>query len=117
MKSIFDKINNIEKQDSNDLYINSKEIEDSSFVINNELIVNSQKGNLSQELKVCLRQCDEFYFSVAFINFSGLQLLLDSFEGLQKKGIKGKILTSTYLNFTEPKALERIKKFSNIDLI
>lgn len=30
--------------------------------------------------------------------------------------MKGKIITSTYLDFTEPKALERIKKFNNIDL-
>ena len=57
-----------------------------------------------------------FYFSVAFINFSGLQLLLDSFKELQEKGVKGKIITSTYLNFTEPKALDRVRKFENIDL-
>lgn len=96
--------------------IQYKEIEDKEFLINNKLIVNSEKGNLLNELKRCLSECEKFYFSVAFINFSGLQLLLDSFKELEEKGVKGKILTSTYLNFTEPKALERIKKFSNIDL-
>ena len=29
---------------------------------------------------------------------------------------RGSIITSTYLNFTEPKALEKIKNFNNIDL-
>ena len=78
--------------------------------------MNSEKGNLLDELKRCLNDCEKFYFSVAFINFSGLQLLLDSFKELEEKGVTGKILTSTYLNFTEPKALERINKFNNIDL-
>lgn len=96
--------------------IQYKDIENKEFLINNKLIVNSEKGNLLNELKRCLSECEKFYFSVAFINFSGLQLLLDSFKGLEDKGVKGKILTSTYLNFTEPKALERINKFSNIDL-
>lgn len=116
MESIFDKINNIEKKDINNFNIENKEIENSGFIVNNELIVNSQKGNLLQELKICLSQCNGFYFSIAFINFSGIQFLLDSFKELGKKGIKGKILTSTYLNFTEPKTLERIRNFSNIDL-
>jgi superfamily II DNA or RNA helicase/HKD family nuclease len=80
------------------------------------LITNSQKGNLLNELKKSLEECRSFYFSVAFINFSGLQLILDSLKNLEKKGIRGKIITSTYLNFTEPKALEKIKEFSNIDL-
>jgi superfamily II DNA or RNA helicase len=53
---------------------------------------------------------------VAFINFSGVQLLLDVFSQLENKNIKGKILTSTYLNFTQIKALEKLKEFSNIEL-
>jgi HKD family nuclease len=96
--------------------INYKTVETPDFLVNNKLIVNSEKGNLLNELKACLNECESFYFSVAFINFSGLQLLLDSFKGLEEKGVKGKIVTSTYLNFTEPKALERINKFNNIDL-
>ncbi|KYH32056.1 ATP-dependent RNA helicase SrmB [Clostridium tepidiprofundi DSM 19306] len=96
--------------------LKNKEIENIEFLVNNKLIVNSEKGNLLYELKECLSQCEKFYFSVAFINFSGLQLLLDSLKELEEKGVSGKIVTSTYLNFTEPKALERIRKFKNIDL-
>lgn len=96
--------------------IQYKEAESEEFLINNKLVVNSERGNLLNELKRSLSECERFYFSVAFINFSGLQLLLDSFKELEEKEVNGRILTSTYLNFTEPKALERINNFSNIDL-
>ncbi|KGK85846.1 DEAD/DEAH box helicase [Clostridium sp. HMP27] len=96
--------------------VEPKNIDNNGYLINNKLIVNSESGNLLNELKRCLNECERFYFSVAFINFSGLQLLLDTFKELKLKGVSGKIITSTYLNFTEPKALERIKAFNNIDL-
>ena len=82
----------------------------------NQLIINSKHNNLLNELKQSLKECKSFYFSVAFINFSGLQLLLDTLKEVEEKGVKGKIITTTYLNFTEPKALERIQEFENIDM-
>ena len=83
---------------------------------NNKLIINSKQTNLLSELKKNLKECERFYFSVAFINYSGLQLLLDTLKEIETKGVKGKIITTTYLNFTEPKALEKIQEFKNIDL-
>lgn len=82
----------------------------------NELIINSKYTNLLNELKQSLKECKSFYFSVAFINYSGLQLLLDTLKEAEEKGVKGKIITTTYLNFTEPKALDRIQEFNNIDM-
>lgn len=81
-----------------------------------KLIVNSEKGNFLNELVKSINECTRFYFSVAFINFSGLQLLLDSLKQAEAKGTKGKIITSTYLNFTDTKSLRKIKDFNNIDL-
>lgn len=79
--------------DFNDLEnIEPKEIIEEKYLVKNKLIVNSQKGNLLRELKLSLEQCNSFYFSVAFINFSGLQLLLDCFKNLEDQNIKGKIL-------------------------
>lgn len=98
------------------LELEHKEIEAKQYVIKNKFITNCESGNLLDELKRCLNECKKFYFSVAFVNFSGLQLLLDTFKELEDKGVEGNILTSTYLNFTEPRALERIRKFNNIDL-
>lgn len=52
--------------------------------------------------------------SVAFVRYSGIQLLLETFDELEKRKIPGRILTSTYLNSTQPKALKALKRFSNI---
>ncbi|GAA0179060.1 DUF3427 domain-containing protein [Clostridium sediminicola] len=109
-------LNIIEKEILNE--IKSKDIEQANVAneIKNKLIINSNEGNLLHELEKSLKECISFDFSVAFINFSGLQLLLESFKELDEKKISGKIITSTYLNFTDPKALEKIKRFENIDL-
>ena len=82
----------------------------------NTLITNNQTTNFYNHITKLLQECESFIFNVAFVNFSGIQLLLDSFEILEKRNIKGKILTSTYLNFTQIKALEKIKEFNNIEL-
>ncbi|WP_244835049.1 DEAD/DEAH box helicase [Clostridium sp. BJN0001] len=116
MDALFNQTNTVHEKEIQTQNIHHKEVETKEFLINNKLVVNSERGNFLNELKTSLKECKKFYFSVAFINFSGLQLLLDSFKELEDKGIKGRILTSTYLNFTEPKALERINKFSNISL-
>lgn len=52
--------------------------------IEKKLIVNSDKGNLLNELISSINECEKFYFSVAFINYSGLQLLLDTFKNAEK---------------------------------
>ncbi len=49
--------------------------------------------------------CTSFEFSVAFITTSGIMMLLQSLYEAQERGVRGKILTSDYLGFTEPAAL------------
>lgn len=63
-----------------------------------------------------LLNCEEFQFSVAFITMSGITPLLQTFKELEKKGVKGRILTTDYLTFSEPKALEKLSELSNITL-
>jgi superfamily II DNA or RNA helicase/HKD family nuclease len=63
-----------------------------------------------------LNTCDEFWFSVAFVTTSGIAALIETLITLKNKGIKGKILVSQYLNFTQPEALKRLLKFENIEL-
>ena len=59
---------------------------------------------------------DGFYFSVAFVTTSGLQSIKQALVELEEKGVKGKILASQYLNFTQPEALRQILEFKNIEL-
>ena len=63
-----------------------------------------------------LLTCDQFQISVAFITMSGIAPLLQTLKELERKGIPGEILTTNYLNFSEPRALERLNSLSNITL-
>tara|TARA_R110002111_G_scaffold16141_6_gene41518 strand:- start:236 stop:3691 length:3456 start_codon:yes stop_codon:yes gene_type:complete len=83
-----------------------------------ELLVNRKiprKKVLSTIIKE-LENCECFYISVAFVTTSGVAALINTFKTLDEKGIKGKILVSQYLNFTQPEALKRLSQFKNIEL-
>ena len=47
---------------------------------------------------------------------SGITPLLQTLKELEKKNIPGKILTTNYLNFSEPRALEKLNELTNITL-
>ena len=100
-----------------DLELMNKDITNAKDIImDNELITNSEERDFFAELRISLESCKSFYFSVAFINFSGLQLILEDLKETERKKIKGSVITSTYLNFTQPYALKKLKEFENIDL-
>ena len=63
-----------------------------------------------------LLHCDSFSISVAFITMGGITSLLQTLRILEDKGIPGKILTTDYLAFSDPKALDKLATFSNIEL-
>lgn len=96
--------------------INSQE--NSNLALLPKLLVNDySKGNkVLNELISELNKCNEFYISVAFITSSGIVPLIETLKSLEKRNIKGKILTTDYLNFSEPKALKKLLEFSNLEL-
>lgn len=55
-------------------------------------------------------------FSVAFISDSGISPLKIALKECQNKNVKGRILTSNYLDFTEPKALKELDEMPNVDV-
>lgn len=63
-----------------------------------------------------LLSCEEFKISVAFITLSGVEPLLQVLQSLEKQGVKGQILTTDYLTFSQPKALEKLHELTNITL-
>jgi superfamily II DNA or RNA helicase len=63
-----------------------------------------------------LMHCDEFCISVAFISRSGFVTLSQTLKELEKRGIKGRILTTDYLTFSDPFALDRLAELNNIEL-
>ena len=63
-----------------------------------------------------IEECDEFYFSSAFLTNSGLASLYNTLKNFSNKPNKiGKIIVSDYLCFTQPEALERISKLGSIE--
>ncbi len=63
-----------------------------------------------------LLRCDYFQISVAFITMGGITPLLQTLKELEAKNIPGEILTTNYLNFTEPRALKKLSSLKNVTL-
>lgn len=83
-----------------------------------ELLVN-QKNPPKKVLSTILHElenCNQFFISVAFVTTSGVAAIINKLKELEDREIKGKILVSQYLNFTQPEALKRLLQFKNIDL-
>lgn len=82
-------------------------------IITNEPAINEKVlSTLLEEL----RTCESFFLSVAFITTGGVAALFGTLIDLESKGIKGKILVSEYLNFTDPEALRKLKQLKNVEL-
>ncbi|QXE01508.1 DUF3427 domain-containing protein [Terribacillus sp. DMT04] len=85
---------------------------------NPQLLVNNHQQNTTvlQSLLEELEVCQSFIFSVAFITESGLATLKTVLYDLAQRGIKGRILTSTFLQFNSPKAFHELLKIPNVDV-
>ena len=60
-----------------------------------------------------LRQCNSFCFSVSFIKKAGLDLLKNDIAAAIERGVKGKVITSTYQNFTDIESLRWFMKLAS----
>lgn len=90
----------------------SKMIYKPQFISNNHKEGKKVLSSVEDELL----SCDRFQISVAFITMGGITPLLQTLKSLEKKGIPGEILTTNYLNFSEPRALEKLNELQNITL-
>lgn len=97
-------------------FINKEQSADKNYqatLLTNE--IKEGKKFLSTLLKE-LNSCDEFFISVAFVTNSGIAPIINCLKELEERNIKGKVLVSQYLNFTQPDALRKLLKFKNIVL-
>ncbi|MCD1261414.1 DUF3427 domain-containing protein [Paenibacillus athensensis] len=87
------------------------------FLTNPLLLTNQNAMHLFRALKYELMTADQAFFMVSFVRWSGLQLLLKSIDQFKKDqpNKKIKILTSTYLKITEPKALKSLLLLPNVE--
>lgn len=83
-----------------------------------QLLTNNSKKNetVLDTLVEELENCVEFSFSVAFITEAGLATLKSYLYELEYRGVRGRILTSTYLLFNKPKIFKELIKIRNLDV-
>lgn len=82
------------------------------------LIYNDQQQNkkVITDIENALLDCDTFDISVAFIALSGLASIRETLHKLKVQNKKGRIITSTYLGFNEPKMFKDLLKYPNIEV-
>lgn len=83
-----------------------------SFISNNPEEGKKVISSIEEELL----RCEQFQISVAFITMGGITPLLQTLKELERKEIPGQILTTNYLDFSEPRALAKLNELKNITL-
>ncbi|MCR5654948.1 MAG: DUF3427 domain-containing protein [Lachnospiraceae bacterium] len=72
----------------------------------NLFLTNYTQQTFLDRIRENLRRCTAFCFSVSFIKRAGLMLLRNDIEAALARGAKGRIITSTYQNFTDVESLK-----------
>lgn len=82
----------------------------------NTFLTNYTEETFLEHICENLRTCKSFCFSVSFIKKAGLVLVLRDLEAALQRGCEGKLITSTYQNFTDIESLRTFLKLaSNYD--
>ena len=71
-----------------------------------DLLTNYSEITFLDKIIADLNECTSFDFSVSFIKKAGLVLLYKQIESALQRGAKGRVITSTYQNFTDVPSLE-----------
>lgn len=77
-----------------------------------QLLTNYTDTTFLATIQTNLRTCKEFLFSVSFIKKAGLVLLTKDIKAALERGVKGKLITSTYQNFTDIESLDFFLKLA-----
>ena len=81
--------------------------------MDSKFLTNYSNITFLDKLKDCIKKCNTFCFSVSFIKKAGLTLFTREMEEALERGVKGKIITSTYQNFTDVSSLRVFKDWIN----
>ena len=76
----------------------------------------ASSANVLSALVAELKTCESFDFAIAFVAESGISVLMQALLDAEQRGVSGRILTSTYLSFNSPDALEKLRGFGNVEL-
>lgn len=82
------------------------------------LVVNNRDKHQKVLHTICqeLSCCTQFTIAVAFITRDGIASLLQTLLEANQRGVKGRLLTTNYLHFNEPEALQTLLDLPNIEV-
>lgn len=95
-------------------FVDSKVVADPMY--SPQLLTNRGGQKVLTAIEKELKGCDDLFISVAFITMGGIAPLLGTLKDLEKKGVKGRILTTDYLMFSDPRALDKLNSLNNLDV-
>lgn len=81
-----------------------------------KLLTNNANEQVLYPLLQELERCHAFSISVAFITTGGLTMLKAALADLAAKNRRGRILTSTYLQFNQPHMFKQLLRLPNVDV-
>lgn len=81
-----------------------------------QFISNSNGHRVLTEIQRELQDCDSMFMSVAFITKGGITPLKGTLKELEQKNIPGKVLTTDYLTFSDPEALDALSSLKNLEI-
>lgn len=81
-----------------------------------QFISNYRGNKVLTQLENELRECSSMFMSVAFITGGGIAHLKGVLKEMEAKNVPGRILTTDYLLFSEPAALDALAGLSNLEV-
>ena len=81
-----------------------------------QFISNYRGNKVLTQLENELRECSSMFMSVAFITGGGIAHLKGVLKEMEAKNVPGRILTTDYLLFSEPAALDALAGLNNLEV-
>lgn len=101
----------------NNTSFNNEIIRPETSISRTSLFTGSKKEpNLNEEMKKEIFSADEICMLVSFIRWSGLRTILDELKRFTESGKKLKVITTSYMGATQPKAIEELAKLQNTQI-
>lgn len=111
LQSIYSKINSIKSVQKEKVVRPVTSIAESSLFTGS-----SYEPNMVSELKREILTSSEVHFLVSFIKWSGIRLIYDELEKFTNNGGVLKVITTSYMEATDYKALKELGKLKNTEI-